>query len=65
MFRELDAQLARAGMDKKQLAKKANMAYSTLLGKCNGAYEFTFSECCTIRAIVAPEMKLEELFKKF
>lgn len=65
MYRELDAQIARAGLDKKKLAQAAGMAYSTLLGKCNGLYDFTFSECCTIRKIVAPNMSLDELFKKF
>lgn len=67
MYRNLEAEMARNGLTKKQLAKKLNMRYPTLVDKMNGKngkYGFYFEEALRIRDVVAPHCELEYLFTK-
>lgn len=64
MYRELEAQIARCGINRKVLAQKINIPYSTFIGKINGNYAFTFDECLAIKSALGYEESLDLLFKK-
>lgn len=62
MFREVEAELARRGWSKKELAKKTGISYSSLLDKMSGRTSFTFDECIEIKRAIQSDMPLEKLF---
>ena len=64
MYRTLRAEMVRANLSVKQLAMKISITERSLRNKINGITEFSWTEVKHIRDIVAPNMTLEELFKK-
>ncbi len=64
-FKNLSAELARAGFSQKQLATGTNIRPETLSKKMRGKSEFTLGECRRIRDFINPELKLEYLFQEF
>lgn len=64
MYRNLEAELARAGISKNQLAVKTGIPYSTLLKKLNGGSQFLFSEIVAIKEVLGVDMVLEILFSR-
>lgn len=63
MFRNLEAEMARKGINKLTLAKKLGMRYPTLVDKLNGKYRLYFDEAIRIRKEICPGMDLDYLFE--
>lgn len=64
-FKNLLAELARAGLSQKQLATGTSISPETLSKKIRGKSEFTLGECKRIRDYINPDLKLEYLFQEF
>lgn len=64
MYRNLEAEIARNGFTKKELADKLGMRYATLVDKLNGKYPFYLEQALQIKEVVAPDCELEYLFTK-
>lgn len=64
MYPNLNAEMARLGITRKELAQKINMAEATLSFKMNGKTKFTFDEILKIKEMLGVDIPLEELFKK-
>jgi hypothetical protein len=65
MYKNLEAELARSGIKKKDVAELLDVRLATIYDKMNGKYPFTFCEAQNIRDKMFPGMKLEYLFKEF
>lgn len=63
MYRELLGEMVKKGITRKFIAQKLKISDKTLFNKLNGITEFTWSEIKLIRKLVAPNKKLEDLFK--
>ncbi len=63
MYRNLEAELGRKGINKCELAKRLNLTPSTLSCKFNGKGTIKLSEAIEIKRILGVDMSLEELFK--
>lgn len=64
-FKNLLAEMARAGLNQRKLATKSKMRPETLSAKITGKSEFTLGECKRIRDVINPDLKLEYLFQEF
>lgn len=62
MFRNLEAELARIGMSKKELADEIGLNYRTLLYKLNGESQINKKEMSLIKKKVFPNMTIDYLF---
>jgi lambda repressor-like predicted transcriptional regulator len=62
MYKELEAELARKGMTKKDLALKTGIRYQTLNSKLRREYPLTFDECLKIKKALQSTIPLENLF---
>lgn len=63
MYATLTAEMARRQIDKKMLSNLTGIKYSTLLNKFTGRSEWTKSDMCQIKQVVAPNMTMDQLFK--
>lgn len=63
MYRNLRAEIVRAGLTIKEIAMRIGISERSLRNKINGKTEFTLSEAIKIRKIVNKNMSLEELFE--
>ena len=63
MFVNIDIERVKDKMSIKDLAKKAQMKYETLLAKLNGKSEFTRSEMLAIQNAFSNKIPLEILFQ--
>lgn len=64
MFPNLNAEIARANLTKKELSNKVGIPYDTLKYKLSGKSDFKRSEMFLIRDTICPNCTLEYLFKK-
>ena len=64
-FKNLLAEMVRAGLNQKQLATNVKMRPETLSKKIAGKSEFTLGECVRIRSEINPDLTLEYLFQEF
>lgn len=62
MFRNLEAELARSGLTKRDVALKLGCTPSTLSLKLNGKAPLSLLEAAKIKQIIGVDMALEELF---
>jgi hypothetical protein len=62
MLPNLNAELARSGITKKELAIRMQKRYATLLGKLNGKYPLTYDECKQIKFCIHSDLPIETLF---
>lgn len=62
MFRNLEAELARSGLNKRDVALKLGCTPSTLSLKLNGKAPLSLLEAAKIKQIIGVDMALEELF---
>lgn len=62
MYPNLNAELARRGWSRKDLAKATGLKYQTLNDKINGKRPFTFTEAVMVRKALATELDLEQIF---
>lgn len=65
MYRNLEAELARKAIKKKELAELLDVRQATIYDKINGKFPFTLDEAVAIRNNFFEEMNVEYLFKKF
>lgn len=64
MYKNLQAEMARHDINRKQLADMAGIKYSTISDKLNGRTRFEFDEALRIKQAAFPHMTLEYLFFK-
>lgn len=64
MYRNLEAELARAGMTKQKLAQEIGCTPSTLSMKLGGKSPITLSEAARIKHAIGVTVPLEELFEE-
>lgn len=62
MYKNLEAELARKGITKGDLAKALQIRPTTLSNKLSGKSIITLKEALTIKSVLGVEMSLEELF---
>ena len=62
MYPNLNAELARIGMTKKELAAQMKKRYATILDKLNGKYPITYEECKQIKSCIQSDLPIETLF---
>lgn len=62
MYPNLNAELARLGITKKDLATRMQKRYSTVLDKLNGKSQITYEECKTIKFLINSDLPIETLF---
>lgn len=63
MFRNVDAELKKVGLNRGQLAKKMKIRPSTMSLKLNEKTIVTLNEAKTIKKILKSKLPLEELFE--
>ena len=63
MFNNLNAEIARAGIKKTDLAKELGISINSLTNKLNGKQEFKLSEVQIILKLF-PEKNIDDLFEK-
>lgn len=61
-MRDIEAELVRQGITKKQLAQAIGIGYNTLLMKLRGDTAFTLDEAFAIKRHIKSEQSIEELF---
>jgi DNA-binding XRE family transcriptional regulator len=62
MFRNLEAEMVRKGVSKKEMAALIGVSYNTIRNKINGKQKFLYDEAFKIREHFFPELSLEYLF---
>lgn len=63
MFIDLIGEMAKKRISKRCLASHLEISPKTLFNKIHGKTQFTWAEVKKIRAHVAPDKSLEDLFK--
>lgn len=64
MYRNLEAELARAGIKRTKLAELLNVTASTVSEKINKSGRFTLKEAFLIRDTFFPTLSLDYLFEE-
>lgn len=62
MYSNLEAEMARKGINKLFIAEQMGMRYATLVDKLNGKYPLSFDQAYAIKKRFFPEYSLEYLF---
>ena len=63
MYKNIEAEIARNGLTRKQIAKKLGLSNSTESLKLNGKANITLGEAIEIKKILKTDMTLENLFE--
>lgn len=58
----LEAEMKRTGIKRKDIAEAINASYRTIHSKFNGESQWLYAECVTIRDRFFPDMELGYLF---
>ena len=58
----LEAEMKRAGIGRKDIAEAIGASYRTIHSKFNGESQWQYAECVTIRDKFFPDMELAYLF---
>jgi hypothetical protein len=64
MYKNLEAEMARIGVSKIEMAKKIGMPYVTLVDKISGRSRFWYEEAVQIREEFFPDLSFEYLYEK-
>lgn len=64
MYNNLEAEITRKKINRKEIAEAIGRTYNTLNLKLLGRYPFTYDEALTIHEKFFPECDFKELFKK-
>lgn len=64
MYRNLEAEMAREGITRKDLAETLGVRYATIIDKMKGRYSFTLDEAFIIRNKFFPHLSFEYLFER-
>lgn len=62
MYRNLEAELARKQISRKEIAEKLGITATTLSFKLNGKSELSLAECVEIKRLLDTEEPLDYLF---
>lgn len=62
MYKNLDAEMARIGINKKNLAEFLDQRYPTVVDKTNGKSRFRLDEAMAIKKRFFPDKSIEYLF---
>lgn len=62
MYRNLEAELARKQISRKELAEKLGITATTLSFKLNGKSELSLAECVEIKRLLGTEEPIDYLF---
>ncbi len=62
MYRNLQAEMVRFNIGRKQMATATRIKYSTLSDKLNGKTKFSLDEAVKIKNLFFPNLPLEYLF---
>lgn len=65
MYRNLEAEIARKGIHKKDIADVWGCRVATVYDKLNGKYPIKLDEAMALKKEFFPEMEIEYLFKKY
>lgn len=63
-FPNLEAEMARLGIQRKDLAEKLDVRQATISDKLNGKFSFTLDEALQVKEEFFPNLPLEYLFSK-
>lgn len=63
MYHNLEAEMVRSDIKRKDMASALGVTPTTLGLKLNGKANLTLSECLTIKNLVAPDKTIEYLFE--
>lgn len=64
MYRNLQAEMARIDINRRNLSEMTGIKYSTISDKLNGKTKFEFDEALKIKNVAFPSFSLEYLFHK-
>lgn len=64
MYPNLNAEMARKGINKTELSRLVNMSLPNLSNKLSGRVKFSFDETLKIKEALGVDMTVEELFEK-
>jgi DNA-binding XRE family transcriptional regulator len=64
MYRNLEAEMIREGVTRKDLAEALGVRYATVIDKLKGRYSFTLDEAFIIRNKFFPHLSFEYLFER-
>lgn len=64
MYKNLEAEMARKGITKKDLSETLNLRYATILDKMNGNSRFFYDEAVRIKETFFQDLSIEYLFEK-
>lgn len=63
MYKNLEIEMVRIGISKRELARKINMPYVTLMDKISGRSRFWYEEAILIKEVAFPDLTVEYLFE--
>lgn len=64
MFRNIELEIFKSGLSKKEIAAELGMTYNTFLLKLSGKAYFTLDEAMKLKVILKSDLPIEELFDK-
>lgn len=64
MFRNLELEIFRTGLSKKEIAAALDMTYNTFLLKLSGKAYFTLDEAMKLKDLLKTDLSIEELFDR-
>ncbi|MDT8715470.1 XRE family transcriptional regulator [Clostridium sp. 19966] len=63
MYRNLEAEMVRTGIQRKDISNLLSVRYATVVQKLNGKYKFSLDEAKAIKKRYFPDLSLEYLFE--
>lgn len=63
MYRNLEAEMARNRLTRKDISNLLNVRYATVIEKLNGKYSFKLEEAFKIKQTFFPDLTVEYLFQ--
>ena len=64
MYKNLEAEMVRKGVTRKDIAGILGLRYGTVVEKLSGKYEFKLKEAFAIKKEIFPNLNIEYLFEK-
>ena len=62
MYKNLEAEMTRLGISRKEISKLLNVRYATVIWKLNGKSRFFYDEAIAIKKAFFPNSSVEYLF---
>lgn len=64
MFRNIELEIFKSELSKKEIAAELGMTYNTFLLKLSGKAYFTLDEAMKLKAVLKSDLSIEELFDR-